>query len=359
MAWPTVVVDTTHLDSATDSPGNARADIKQMADNVNAIKDSRNAANGIAPLDAGGLLPTGNLPTVPANKGGTGQAGFVVGDILVANSTTTLSKLSPGANGMVLKSNGPGALPSYSTVSAPIASQAEAEAGTDNTKMMTPLRTKQAIDALASGALIDFQIYDASGTYDKTVNNPSFVIVEMIGGGGAGGGRASTAGSAAGGGAGGYCRKKILNSAMSNTTTVTVGSGGAAGTGAGGNGGTSSFGAICSATGGVGGQAGAGSTKNLGGAGGAGLGGDLNLTGATGGDNFYISSTSSYSGCGASSIFAGGGQSRGVASSSDNFAGGAGPANTGSGGSGAARGSVSNSNGGAGGSGLVIVWEYK
>jgi hypothetical protein len=37
MAWPTVVVDTTHLDSATDSPGNARADIKQMADNVNSI----------------------------------------------------------------------------------------------------------------------------------------------------------------------------------------------------------------------------------------------------------------------------------------------------------------------------------
>lgn len=33
----------------------------------------------------------------------------------------------------------------------PIASQAEAEAGTDNTKVMTPLRTKQAVDELAHG----------------------------------------------------------------------------------------------------------------------------------------------------------------------------------------------------------------
>ena len=44
MTWPTITVDTTNLDAGADSPANARADIKQMADNVNAIKDE--FANG-------------------------------------------------------------------------------------------------------------------------------------------------------------------------------------------------------------------------------------------------------------------------------------------------------------------------
>jgi len=113
MAWPTVVVDTTDMDAAGDNPGNARAAIKQMADNVNSIKDSRNAAGGIAPLDAGSLLPTSNLPTVPGNKGGTGHTAYTVGDIFYANTTSTLAKLGPGASGTVLTSNGPGAAPSY------------------------------------------------------------------------------------------------------------------------------------------------------------------------------------------------------------------------------------------------------
>lgn len=39
MAWPTTQAGTTHLDSGNDNPGNARADIKQNVDNVNAILD--------------------------------------------------------------------------------------------------------------------------------------------------------------------------------------------------------------------------------------------------------------------------------------------------------------------------------
>ena len=113
MAWPTVVVDTTNMDAAGDNPGNARAAIKQMADNVNSIKDSKGAADGIAPLDSSSLLPVGNLPPVPANKGGTGHTAFTVGDIFYANSTSTLTKLPAGSAGSVLTSNGPGAAPSY------------------------------------------------------------------------------------------------------------------------------------------------------------------------------------------------------------------------------------------------------
>lgn len=40
MTWPTTTINTTHMDAGTDLPSLARADIKQMADNVNAIKDT-------------------------------------------------------------------------------------------------------------------------------------------------------------------------------------------------------------------------------------------------------------------------------------------------------------------------------
>lgn len=115
MAWPTVVVDTTDMDAAGDNPGNARAAIKQMADNVNAIKDMRGVADGIASTDATNKVPVAQLPTIPANKGGTGQTAFTIGDIFYASSTSALSKLASGASGTVLTSNGAGAAPSYQT----------------------------------------------------------------------------------------------------------------------------------------------------------------------------------------------------------------------------------------------------
>jgi hypothetical protein len=113
MAWPTVTIDVTSMDAGTDSPAVARPQIKQMADNVNAIKDAKGAASGIAELDAGGKVPTAQVPTVPANQGGTGQTVFAVGDLLYANSTTTLARLAAGVTGLVLRSNGPGAAPSW------------------------------------------------------------------------------------------------------------------------------------------------------------------------------------------------------------------------------------------------------
>jgi hypothetical protein len=54
-----------------------------------------------------------------------------------------------------------------------LASQAEAEAGTDNTKVMTPLRVKQSIDALGGGSLTFIASADASNnaTIDFTAFN--------------------------------------------------------------------------------------------------------------------------------------------------------------------------------------------
>lgn len=113
MPWPSSNVDTTHMDAATDDASQARPEIKKMAENVNAMKDMRGVADGIADLDSGGLLPSARLPTILANKGGTGQTAYTVGDILYASATGTLTKLAAGTSGYVLKSNGPGAAPSW------------------------------------------------------------------------------------------------------------------------------------------------------------------------------------------------------------------------------------------------------
>lgn len=86
--------------------------------------------------------------------------------------------------------------------------------------------------SMRAGNLIGYQIFIANGTYTKATNNPSFVIVEVVGGG----------------------------------------AGWGSGDGIGGAGGTSSFGTHCSATGG-----------NNYDSGGIGTGGDFNLSGTRGG----------------------------------------------------------------------------
>lgn len=64
-----------------------------------------------------GTITTGtwNGTTVAANYGGTGQVSYTVGDLLYANTTTSLAKLSAAASGAVLTSNGTGVAPSWNT----------------------------------------------------------------------------------------------------------------------------------------------------------------------------------------------------------------------------------------------------
>jgi hypothetical protein len=50
-----------------------------------------------------------------AINGGTGISSYVVGDLLYANTTTTLAKLHPGTAGQVLTTNGPNAAPEWTT----------------------------------------------------------------------------------------------------------------------------------------------------------------------------------------------------------------------------------------------------
>ena len=53
---------------------------------------------------------------VPATAGGTGQTSYAVGDLLYANTTTTLAKLADVATGNALISGGVGVAPSYGKI---------------------------------------------------------------------------------------------------------------------------------------------------------------------------------------------------------------------------------------------------
>jgi hypothetical protein len=147
------------------------------------------------------------------------------------------------------------------------------------------------------------EIFTSSGTF--TV--PSGVTackVTVVGGGGGSGGVSGIASATSGGGGGGTAIKWITGLTSGGTVSVTIGAGGAAGAanaGTGGSGGTSSFGAYCSATGGVGsdGEFDNSTGDNTTEVGGSATGGDFNIDGGQGGRPIHSSNYSwSYSGGG-------------------------------------------------------------
>ena len=240
-------------------------------------------------------LTTGVTGTLPIANGGTNNStlGVTDGGIVYADGTR-LQTTAAGTSGQFLTSAGTG-VPTWSTLT-------------------------------VSGTLLNIQYFTVSGTYTKATNNPSFVVVELVGGGG-GGGNSATAG------------------------------------------GTSSFGAFLSATGGAAGLA------TSGGTGGAGSGGSLNVSGSDGLNRILagiVLGTNSYAnGGGGSSRFGGGSQSAAPANTGAGGCSGGGSGTKGGGGGGYSTEKISASSlaasetvtvgaGGTsgGGSGLVIVYEY-
>jgi hypothetical protein len=211
------------------------------------------------------------------------------------------------------------------------------------------------------GGFTSVQVYTTTGanTWTKPAGLKR-VRVTVVGGGGAGGGSGATGGAdtscGGGGGGGGTAIKVIAAASLGDTETATVGAGGTGvSAGTGNTGGTSSFGAHCSATGGSGGGSGAvGSTTYSGaGDGGAGSGGDVNIIGS-GGSCGVGTNTGSISGSGGASSIGGGGRGQ-PAHSGTGIAGKA----YGGGGSGSAVGSSQSANtGGAGAAGIIIVEEF-
>lgn len=224
----------------------------------------------------------------------------------------------------------------------------------------------------AYGGLRRVTTFTASGTYTK----PSWLrraVVEVVGGGGAGGGAKTTgvgqASAGAGGGGGGYARKLIAAADIGATETVTVGPGGTGAAGAtGGDGGTTSFGAHVSATGGFGGGS-SPATTGMSGAGGGGRGqgsgGDINLFSNGGGASFTLgenilggpgSGAIGFAGTGGGSYFGGGGQSTITSGTTS----GSGGSVEGGGSAGAVNGQSQTAVAATdGGPGLVVVTEYE
>lgn len=206
----------------------------------------------------------------------------------------------------------------------------------------------------SNGRLSITRYYTSSNTWTKP-SNLDFVVVEVVGGG-SGGGSVNAEAVGGGGAAGGYAVKKIAAASLGATETVTIGAGGAANSA----GGTSSFGAHCSATGGA--APPAGGAVAQGATGGVGSGGDLNLDGEDGGGGIIAGTAATsepgIAGRGGSSRYGGGGRGAvvaldvgsGTGDNAGNYgSGGGGSVNLNAGGSAA---------GGTGSGGLVVVHEY-
>jgi hypothetical protein len=144
--------------------------------------------------------------------------------------------------------------------SLPLATVAQAQAGTDNTAYMTAQRTANAIAALATGRIVAVKTMTSSGTYTPTPGTVYARFRGVAAGGGSGGtlGTAANQAAASGAGSAGNHFDFFVMQGLTSMS-VTIGAPGAAGTAAptnGGDGGDIVIGSLATIKGGKGGLAG-------------------------------------------------------------------------------------------------------
>lgn len=223
--------------------------------------------------------------TVAVANGGTGRNTLTANNVLLGNGTTAVNFVAPGTNGNVLTSNG------TTWVSQAPSGGGGSYAGLRSTR------------------------FTGNGTFTIPTGITQ-VKVTVVGGGGGGGGSDGSSNGGRGGGGGGTALRWLTGLTPGATLAVTVGGGGAMN---GGTGGTSQVSSgtqtitTFSATGGSGGQTGAGLESQ----GGIGSGGDLNIGGQA-----SATATPPNGGTGGGSTLGGGSAWLGAAQTGRTFGGG-------------------------------------
>jgi hypothetical protein len=182
-----------------------------------------------------------------ANVGGTGQTSFNKGDVLVASSSSVLTKL--------------------------------AVTTTDGFALVADSAAATGVKWGVPHSRPTIRVYTSSvATIWNKPSTLAYIVIEAVGGGGASAGRTSSGpGGTGGGGAGAYALKVVPASSLPVAASVVAGAGGLGSRGTIGSiGGISYFGSILTTYGGQGGNTASG------GVGGSVLSGDININGGSG-----------------------------------------------------------------------------
>lgn len=113
MTFPTASVNTTNLDSATDDPSAARADLLDAVQKLNTIITEGGAASGVAILDGSGYVPVAQIPPTISTSSSTisfqpGSGVVQINNVLRLNQlpTATILTFTGNVSGdMVMCSN--------------------------------------------------------------------------------------------------------------------------------------------------------------------------------------------------------------------------------------------------------------
>lgn len=111
--------------------------------------------NGLVVTANTGVITTGtwNGTTIAANRGGTGQSVYAIGDLLYADTTTTLAKLADVAAGSYLRSGGVSTAPVWSTLVIPNAATTGDILFASATNTITSLADVATGNAIISGGV--------------------------------------------------------------------------------------------------------------------------------------------------------------------------------------------------------------
>ncbi len=177
MAYPNSDVNTGNLDAGTDKKQLARADLLDLATKFNLLRNHISAfwRALLAAADAPAVRDAIDAPS----RGGSGASGEwdidISGDAAGVTRNISTSGLATGG----------GVLTVDRTIAVPVATQAQAEAGTDNATAMTPLRVKQSAAANATGIGVGQSwqaVSRAAGTdYQNTLPRTITLCVTFLG----------------------------------------------------------------------------------------------------------------------------------------------------------------------------------